>query len=348
MQIRKIFIFILFSSMTLCAESYATLDEYTTMCDASAALAVDSTHFIMANDEDNTLRIYHIRKKAPISTFDLSAFMRIEYDDKSPEADIEGAARLADYYFFITSHGRDKKGRLSRNRHQFFAVQVDPRSYTIRPVGRSYQFLLDDMLQLDALKRLNIYQAFQPDDKKNERLAPKEGGVNIEGLAAQPNGNSLVIAFRNPVPFGKALFVEFLNPIAVAAATSAPEFGRVLLLDMDGLGVRSLEYHQRLGSYLVIGGAADGDMRSALYLWDGTTDNPPKKMNQPNFGHFVQFNPEAMAIYQNSDRFQIFSDDGTVVMSDGKGSKCDCKELSDPVLKKFRGMWYYVHDLLER
>ncbi|MBN1481047.1 DUF3616 domain-containing protein [candidate division KSB1 bacterium] len=346
MQMSKIVLALLLFSIKTNGVPRAIADEYTDMCDASAALAVDSTHFIIANDEDNTLRIYHVRKQAPVSTFDLAAFLRITYDDKSPESDIEGAAQLGDYYFFITSHGRDKKGRLRRNRHQFFAVRIDPRSYVITPVGRSYQFLMEDMIQLDEFKRLNIVDAFQPNDKKNERLAPKERGVNIEGLAARPDGNSLFIAFRNPVPFGKALLVEFLNPLEVAAGASVPKFGDVFLLDLNGLGVRSLEYNQRLGSYFVIGGASDGEPGSVLYLWDGKKGNQPSKSDQLDFGQFEQFNPEAMAIYQQSDRFQIFSDDGTVLMPDGEGGRCDCKELANPDLKKFRGMWYNVQDLL--
>jgi hypothetical protein len=36
--------------------------------------------------------------------------------------------------------------------------------------------------------------------EKAEKLAPKEeGGLNIEGLTATPNGE-LLIGFRNPIP----------------------------------------------------------------------------------------------------------------------------------------------------
>ena len=106
-----------------------------------------------------------------------------------------------DYYFFITSHGRDRKGRLRKNRHQFFAVKVDTRSLVITPVGFSYQGLMDAIVHIDAVKKLGVYDSYQPRDKRNGRLAPKKQGVNIEGLAATAGGRSLLIGFRNPVPY---------------------------------------------------------------------------------------------------------------------------------------------------
>ena len=35
-------------------------------CDASAAVALDASHFIVANDENNTLRIYRQGQPAPV------------------------------------------------------------------------------------------------------------------------------------------------------------------------------------------------------------------------------------------------------------------------------------------
>jgi hypothetical protein len=158
--------------LTGALQLFAEINNYYEMCDASAALAVDDEHFIIANDEDSILRIYHIDEKKPVSTFDLSAFFNIRYDDKSPESDIEGAARIGDYYFFITSHGRDRKGRLRKNRHQFFAVTVNPHTRQISPVGVSCQRLMDTMMHNKELKKI-FYDAYQPNDKKNDRILDK-------------------------------------------------------------------------------------------------------------------------------------------------------------------------------
>lgn len=310
------------------------------MCDASAAFPIDDEHFIMANDEDNLLRIYNINKEAPVTSYDLSVFLKIEYDDKSPEADFEGVTKIDDYYFFISSHGRDKKGRIRKNRHQFFAVKVEPATLNITPVGRSYQNLMNDMALYGDLKKLGVYDAYLPYDSKNEQLAPKKSGVNIEGITVTPDGKSVLIGFRNPQPKGLGILVELLNPVDVVLHSRAPQFGHVYMLDMKTRGVRSLEYHPQLGCYLIVAGSHKSGKKPLFYSWSGKQSDKPLEMKQLDFGQFKDFNPEAIVFYKNSNRFQIFSDDGTIMRSDGWGGECECKELPDPALKKYRGVWF--------
>jgi hypothetical protein len=48
------------------------------MCDASAAVALNSTHFIIANDEDDFLRIYHTYQSGTfIQKVDISGQIKI-------------------------------------------------------------------------------------------------------------------------------------------------------------------------------------------------------------------------------------------------------------------------------
>ena len=83
---------------------------YRGMCDASAAVSLNADLFAVANDEDNTLRVYHRKPGGlPAFSFDLTAFLRI--GKKSPEADIEGSAAIGDRVYWITSHGRNAKGK---------------------------------------------------------------------------------------------------------------------------------------------------------------------------------------------------------------------------------------------
>ncbi|MBN1466531.1 DUF3616 domain-containing protein [candidate division KSB1 bacterium] len=315
--------------------SCAEVATYYGMCDASAALGVGEEHFIIANDEDNILRLYHIDKKLPVRTFDLTSFFKIRNDDKRPESDIEGAAKLDDYNFFITSHGRDKKGRMSWNRHQFFAVRIDPRTLQIEPVGVAYRDLLDDIFRLEAVKKLSMEDSYLPQEKRNDQLAPKERGVNIEGLAAAPNGRSLLIGFRNPIPGGRALVIELLNPVAVVAESQPPKFGETFLLDMGNRGVRSIEFDPLQRCYLVIGGPADDEIDAKLYVWDGL-DSAPVEIESIDFSRFEKFTPEALFFSQQNSVLQIFSDDGTIKKINAAGDKCDCKDLGRDEEKSFR------------
>ena len=61
-------------------------------CDASAGVAVSSNLFLLANDEDNLLRVYRRDQSGPaVQSFETGGFLQV--DLKQPESDIEGAAR---------------------------------------------------------------------------------------------------------------------------------------------------------------------------------------------------------------------------------------------------------------
>src|SRR4051794_8803245 len=90
------------------AQAPLAMFQHTRMWDASAAVAIGTDLFVGANDEDNTLRIYHSeRGGGPVASFPMDDFLGVE--PEPPEADIEGAARVGDRIFWIPSHGRNKE-----------------------------------------------------------------------------------------------------------------------------------------------------------------------------------------------------------------------------------------------
>lgn len=93
-----------------------------------------------------------------------------------------------------------------------------------------------DILEDSRLDQFNLKEA--------ETKAPKaEGGLNIEGLTATPEGE-LLIGFRNPIPDGKALLLPLKNPsdLVKNPDTAKAIFGEPITLDLGGLGIRSIEY----------------------------------------------------------------------------------------------------------
>jgi hypothetical protein len=289
------------------------------MCDASAVVVLDREHFLVGDDEDNILRVYQRTKGGDIvSTFDLSPVLR--GTKKSPEADLEGAARIGDRVYWITSHARNQDGAIRPIRRRFFATTISQSSgrFVIRPVGRPYPDLLLDLVSDPRLKRFNLAAA--------ARLAPKEvGALNIEGLCATPEGH-LLLGFRNPVPDGKALLVPLLNPAEVIEGKRA-RFGDPRQLDLGGLGIRSLA---RAGNrYFVIAGSYDGEGPSWLHEWDGT-ELAPGRLNRPEL---KGLNPEAIEYIEEDGRGRllVLSDDGTL-----KIGGVECKQIKDPRLKNFR------------
>src|SRR5258706_7161630 len=157
---------------------------YRQMCDASAAVALDAEHFIVADDERNTLRIYKRGQADQVAAVDLSGFLGTKPDK---ESDIEAAAAIGDRIYWISSHGRNARGNVQPRRRRFFATQVRSGAsgpYVV-PVGKPSVKLLVPLRSAPQLAPYKLREA--------GKLPPEaDGGFNIEGLAATPDGNLLI------------------------------------------------------------------------------------------------------------------------------------------------------------
>lgn len=291
---------------------------YSGICGASAGVALGQSFFIVADDESNRLRVYNRDKGGPaIESIDLTP--QLELDWRAPEIDLEGAARIGDLAYWITSHSRNKKGKEHPNRYRFFATSVGTnQGAKVSFVGRPYKNLLRDLASSPQLTRYQLAAA--------SRSAPKErGALNIEGLCATPN-NQLLIGFRNPNPGGNALLVTLQNPEQVIGGAPA-KLGPAVELDLDGLGIRDMAFWH--GEYLIIAGSYDGKGKSKLYRWSGGAAKP-KHLSEVNL---KGLNPEAIIIYPNTGlgEVQLLSDDSS------RGS-VDCGDMP-PNARRFRGVW---------
>jgi IMP cyclohydrolase len=296
--------------------------EYTGMCDASAAVAIGSTMFIVANDEDNVLRVYQRDKPGnPIYTYNLNSFLKM--NSKHQETDIEGATKIGDYVYWITSHGTNKKGKSRPTRRQLFAteVKVVGDKINITPIGKPYRDLIQTF---DETPLLSDYKLSKAAKKTPEQF----GGLNIEGLCATPQG-TLLIAFRNPIPDKKALLIPLENPNEIIHSKFA-RLGKPILLDLGGLGIRSIEYCETIKKYLIIAGSYNNKSNFRLYKWSGISTEEPEHIKRIDF---KDLHPEALIVYPKETKVQILSDDGTKRV-DGQ----ECKEL-DKEMRSFRSIW---------
>jgi hypothetical protein len=283
-------------------------------CDASAAVALDTDHFVVAGDEDNTLRVYRRGRPEPVGEAPLAAFL----DSGNKESDLEAAAAVGKRIYWIASHGRNSKGKLRPDRHRFFATDIDPGAQPgVTPAGTPYRGLLDDLAAAPTLAGLRLGDAAQ--------LAPEApGGLNIEGLAAMPDG-SLLLGLRNPVPNGRALLVPLLNPAEIVTAGSGRKarFGEPILLELRGRGVRSIDRAlDGRGYWIVAGPTADAGAFS-LYRWSGQTKDAPRIVDSREL---VGLRPEALFELPGGDgTLQILSDDGGV---ETKGTACKDRPMT--------------------
>lgn len=319
----------LFLSARAAGPPAATPEEYFGTCSVSAGAFLDAAHFVVASDEDSVLRVYRLGVAQPVAARDLSGFLAL--DRKRPEADLEGAARAGDRIWWIGSHSRTAGGKRAPNRQCLFATRLVPNPAGppgLEPVGRPYRRLLDDLLAAPSLQSVPLAGA--------AALAPEEGGVNIEGLAAAPDG-PLWIGFRSPVPAGRALLVPLRNPEAIVQGERA-QLGEPVLLDLGGLGVRDLLWAG--ARCWILAGPADGGGSFRLYVWEGTgrgvravpwTGALPRRFRPEALLGPV---PEGAPAAENPARFLVLSDDGGRRIDD-----CECQELPDPAQRRFRAVW---------
>lgn len=295
------------------------LMKYHGMCDASAVEALDENFFVVGDDEDNILRVYSRHHGGlPVQTLNLSPFLGL--GKKKGEVDLEAAGRIGDRIFWITSHGANASGEFDPNRHRFFATTATTfeGKVHLQPVGRPYANLFQDMIRDPKLARFGLIPGAYREPKS-------VGGLNIEGLATTPE-NHLLIGFRNPIPYGRALVVPLENPAEVIEGKTA-RFGEPMLLDLDGLGIRSID--RQNGRYVIVAGSYDGKGTSQLYDWHGGSDKPRRLDHIELAG----LNPESITLFQDAAgaHLWVVSDDGTM-----KVAGVECKKLKNQNQKFYR------------
>ena len=233
---------------------------------------------------------------------------------------MEAAAQIGSRTYWITSHGRNSKGKDQPSRQKLFATEVvaNGAAVSLKTVGKPYTALLDDLIQHKKLAGYQLGEA--------AKRAPKTAGaLNIEGITATPEGH-LYIGFRNPVPKGYALLVPLVNPEEVVEGKPA-KLGEPIELNLQGLGIRGIDYHE--GRYLIIAGASGEGGQSRLFTWDGQRGSAPESA-----AVLEGLNPEGISFHRGEGKGEYFllSDDGNVEV-DGV---C-CKDLKDAAKKSFRG-----------
>ncbi len=117
-----------------------------------------------------------------------------------------------------------------------------------------------------------------------------------------------MIGFRNPIPGRKALLVSLENPQAVIDGKEKPKLGQPILLDLGGLGIRSIEYSDAKKTYFIIAGPYDNNDGFQLYQWSGKPSEAPGLINGIDF---QGLHPETLVVYpEEMTGIQILSDDG--------------------------------------
>lgn len=274
--------------------------------DGSAGAPLEPGFFIAASDGDSTLRVYRTGQPGPpLASANLAAALRMP--PQWPKAQIEAAASLGDQIYWITSHSRSRNGELRPASHRFFATHVSRSgdSWKIALSGQPYSSLAEDIYNDPRLRQMGLAEAAQPYINIDPYLSPEARGLNIEGLAATPDGH-LLIGLRNPLIQVMAIILPLENPAEIVQAGAHARLGEPILLDLGGRAIRDMAWDAENKRFLIIAGPnrSGGDFR--LYAWSGKPNEAPQPLAPVDFG---SMHPEALIILGDKSGIEVLSDD---------------------------------------
>ncbi|WP_447893778.1 ExeM/NucH family extracellular endonuclease [Vreelandella sp. GE22] len=220
--------------------------------DASAAVAINENLMLVADDEDQTLRLYdRAAGGEPLSEFNLNEALGLS---DGQEADLEAVASYQGVQYWLGSHETSQRSLL-------FATEVTGDSaddLSINVVGQFTELAA----QLAAWDSGNGHGL-------GENALNLEQGLNIEGAVFIED--TLYLGLRAPLDGGFAQLLPVTNAaeLVTGGATQA-SFGEPLRLDLDGRAVRAIESAGDEGYLILAGPVNDSDDTGfGLYFWDG-------------------------------------------------------------------------------
>jgi hypothetical protein len=322
--------------------------EFEQICDASAVVFTLGGGLLVADERRDVLRTYATTGGKAIAAHDLYGLTGTPKRARRNFSAFEGAARLGDKIYFITSHAREEKGKNRPNRRRLLALQSDSllTAEKIEPTGIAYTDLRAQMSTAPELRSVALGSSIMELHRQIPYLAPQLNGLNIEGLAAGKDGTSLMLGLRGPIRGERAILIPVSNPERVILGFADPKFGLPITLDLGGLGIASIALHPQQGVYYIVAGRKDAPGETRLYRWSGEADEAPVLVQDILPADFAA---QGLAVSPDGQRLMVLSDDGDTrvsvedkedcqvkVADDGT---CPCNRLTTPASMRFRGQW---------
>lgn len=244
--------------------------------DASSAISVGDGYWLVADDEDDLIRLYD----STASSRNVNQFL--PYSGSSAgEIDFEASARKGDTIYWLGSHSNAKDGSLESSRYRIFRTTVSGSgAKTALSADGLYAGLRTDLVSWDTANGNAL--GFAAGAQKG--VGPNElGGFDLEGAEFSPDEKSLYLGMRSPVSpaavGGKAVIVPVTNIDAIIDGTeNHASFADAILLDLGGDSIRELRRNDR-NEYLILSAKAGGDSDASsqhLWAWDGQPDSKPR------------------------------------------------------------------------
>mgnify|MGYP003082821041 FL=1 len=215
-------------------------------------------------------------------------------------SDLEALARDDEGFIYaLTSHSRTRKGNRSPDREHLM------------------RFKIQDGNVLGLTSYDNLTQVLETDHKLHDLIRERTKAevsfeeINIEGMAFDPVKKRLVLGFRPE--FNNMALVAFIsNPKDVFEHNAKPEFDEVAVIDIDGGGIRSLNYDPVLKTYVIANEVKDenGQKFSQLWTWSGNPTDEPQKISLPNLQHITNVEAVDSITVNGKPQMILMGDEG--------------------------------------
>ncbi|HEX2749080.1 MAG TPA: DUF3616 domain-containing protein [Verrucomicrobiales bacterium] len=220
------------------------------------------------------------------------------------------------YHVYAASGSRSKKGKVVSARDLLFALHIDEAAITgptkngIFPPVNAVKFNRTMRSQVQALGSAHADEPWGP-ILRDSISAPGQDaavinlqlaggtrdGFNVEGLTVSSDGRSLLLGLRSPLVEGKAVLVPITNPAAALGLSGAVQplaLAEPSLLDLGGLGFRSIEWDAQHRVYLISAGSPDDGGVFRFYTWTGNAADAPVAVTTPSAVAAARLDPEGL------------------------------------------------------
>ena len=205
------------------------------------------------------------------------------------------------YIYTITSHSRTKKGKRRQDREQLIRFKIK---------GNSVIDITNYTELVDQLKKSGILQKALKNSLDKQASFDE---INIEALNFDKDKKKLLLGLRAPLIDGKSIIITVNNPNDIFDHDEQPKFADdIILLDLDGGGLRSLDYVPYLRGYLMANEivSKNGKKKSQLWFWKGQPDQPPLPIKLPEMLNLKNVEAVTPVTVNGEPRLLLLSDDG--------------------------------------
>lgn len=255
--------------------------------EASGVAQVTGTNAVLFVDDGRPNEIFWMqvgedrKQTGAIKTIDIATSI----------IDLEGITTDGEYFYVVGSQSKSKGADLAGlARFKFDAA--NQRVQGTEAAAGLKKFLADNVAELRGL----------------ENTKYNDGGINVEGIAWDPQNKRLLLGLRSPVVEGHALVVplKLRDPKAAFSFDNLEVEGRkAIRLSLGGAGIRSIEFDESRKAFFMITGAGPNSEKMDFKIWEWSGNGVvPTPREMETFDRRLK--PEGITRFANGGRDFIF------------------------------------------